>query len=352
MSSTDDYLTRAILGAPRHLNLGVPVRYAADPQISDSPGLLFTPDVNSEESVQPTRSDPIEESGHGQPATPFVPVAPSQPWSWWGGKSRAWKVTAAAVALAFVAAPFAVPLLGQLGSRQATPREIAPPVAAANVPVLAKPAPQLELPLGAPPRVAASDAQPLANIAVVNEPADLADANPSLSSSAPKTAVKEAAKASPLPPTVAIAKPAPVVKQIAAKPVAPGANANKVAKSKEEPPAPAMILDAQRQVGEAPAATKQQPGEAQPTRKFAQPLESNPATPSTQPPAQGGKASSVRVTIVDIAPDGTYALITNPETRLPQRFSAGQKIFTGETIQKIDPKSGKVTLDSRSISME
>ena len=56
--------------------------------------------------------------------------------------------------------------------------------------------------------------------------------------------------------------------------------------------------------------------------------------------------------MVDIAKDGSYVLITNPRTRLPERFTVGQKIFSGETIQKIDAAAGKVQLDQRSVGLQ
>lgn len=98
------------------------------------------------------------------------------------------------------------------------------------------------------------------------------------------------------------------------------------------------------------------------TRRFSTPTEINPP-PLKEAPVAPQKAAEVtvdktqkpsgqRVTVVDLAPDGSYALVTNPETRLPQKLKIGEKIYTGETIQKIEPKTGKLVLDSRTIYME
>jgi hypothetical protein len=59
-----------------------------------------------------------------------------------------------------------------------------------------------------------------------------------------------------------------------------------------------------------------------------------------------------RITVVDIDKSGNFALITNPQTRLPEKVTVGQKLFTGETVKRIDPASGAVQLDTRTISMQ
>lgn len=71
------------------------------------------------------------------------------------------------------------------------------------------------------------------------------------------------------------------------------------------------------------------------------------ATPAAERPS-----TDSRVTVVDIAKDGSYVLISNPKTRLPERFTVGQRIFTGETIQKIDPATGSVQLDKRAVALQ
>lgn len=77
--------------------------------------------------------------------------------------------------------------------------------------------------------------------------------------------------------------------------------------------------------------------------------QSEPATvrQTTATPTASGPA----VTIVDIDRNGSYVLLTNPVTRLPEKFVAGQKIFTGETITKIDPANGRIQLGSRTVNI-
>ena len=142
-----------------------------------------------------------------------------------------------------------------------------------------------------------------------------------------------------------------------------------LAPPKEEERKGAVVIDIPRPTPEikpvvvAPASKAPDEPQAPVTRRFSTPMEINPAGQSTTPPKATeaadsskaeptGKSAARRVTVVDISPDGSYALVTNPETRLPQKFKAGDKIFTGETIQKIEPKSGKLVLDSRNVYME
>ena len=79
-----------------------------------------------------------------------------------------------------------------------------------------------------------------------------------------------------------------------------------------------------------------------------------PIKPASAPVAAAAppKVDEPKVTVVDIARDGSYVLITNPRTRLPERFGVGQKIFSGETVQKIDAAGGKVQLDKRSVGLQ
>lgn len=138
---------------------------------------------------------------------------------------------------------------------------------------------------------------------------------------------------------------------------------------KEEERKGAVVMDTPKPTPEikpvvvAPTSKTPDDTQAPVTRRFSTPMEINPAGQSTTPPKATeaaespkaeptGKSAARRVTVVDISPDGSYALVTNPETRLPQKFKAGDKIFTGETIQKIEPKSGKLVLDSRNVYME
>jgi hypothetical protein len=146
-------------------------------------------------------------------------------------------------------------------------------------------------------------------------------------------------------------------------------NPTSPAPPKEEERKGAVVMDIPRPTPEirpvvaAPASKAPDDTQAPVTRRFSTPMEINMAGQSTTPTRATeaadspkaeptGKSAARRVTVVDISPDGSYALVTNPETRLPQKFKAGDKIFTGETIQKIEPKSGKLVLDSRNVYME
>lgn len=83
-------------------------------------------------------------------------------------------------------------------------------------------------------------------------------------------------------------------------------------------------------------------------------LTATPSPPAPRPATAPADSQpvDVRVTVVDIAKDGSYVLISNPKTRLPERFTVGQKIFTGETIQKIEPTTGRVQLDKRAVALQ
>lgn len=132
-----------------------------------------------------------------------------------------------------------------------------------------------------------------------------------------------------------------------------------VKKDRDDERPPAVILDkapleitpasAQPPVSQ-PKATDAAP--APTTRKFADPIEVTSGAPASKPSADTKKRNAERITVVDIAPDGNYVLITNPATRLPQKYQAGQKIFTGETLKSIDPANSKIVLDTRTVNME
>lgn len=122
--------------------------------------------------------------------------------------------------------------------------------------------------------------------------------------------------------------------------------------SEKEPPPRAVIIDVTREqavptsVGAAPAT--QAPDKASAPSKLVGPVqERSPgmATPSPVSPAP-------RVTLVDIAQDGSFALVTNPQTRLPQKVVIGQKLPTGETLQKIDQAKGTIQVDGRTVAMQ
>lgn len=129
--------------------------------------------------------------------------------------------------------------------------------------------------------------------------------------------------------------PAAVVLDASAKPQtsAPSQPAKGAPAVKVEPPGPAQ-----------PAAT---PAPAAGPRLVAPTREVAPGAGELKPAESGP-----RVNVVDIDKAGAFALITNPQTRLPEKVSVGQKIFTGETVKKIDAATGKVYLDNRAISMQ
>lgn len=62
--------------------------------------------------------------------------------------------------------------------------------------------------------------------------------------------------------------------------------------------------------------------------------------------------SGEKVTVVDIGSKGDYVLITNPKTRLPEKYGVGERIHTGEVIKQIDPGKGVVRLDGRSVNLQ
>lgn len=125
-------------------------------------------------------------------------------------------------------------------------------------------------------------------------------------------------------------------------------------KPKEEERQSAMVIDAQKPDDIKPVVAAVEPAVMPPTlRRFPEPIDLKSPKPKDALPVPVKAARPAnKVTIVDIATDGSYTLITNPETRLPKKFIVGEKVHTGETIQKIDPKSGKITFDTRTITME
>lgn len=112
------------------------------------------------------------------------------------------------------------------------------------------------------------------------------------------------------------------------------------------------------------------PKSAEKTKAVAVEPKPVPANLASPPPAQPSKATSTpattvakgdverpdnvttKITIVDIAVDGSYVLITDPQTRLPKKYSAGQKIFTGEQILKIEPDKSRIQLTSRYVAVQ
>ncbi len=160
-------------------------------------------------------------------------------------------------------------------------------------------------------------------------------------------------------PTVVLSSSAPIgVTSVSPQLPQPAKSSAGMEKTKDDRADRVVVVDA-------PEARIEHPKdhEVPATRKFAQPVEVKTQAPQPQLPASktpgveashqaGPTAKHEKVTVVDIPPDASYVLITNPQTRLPQRFAVGQKIWTGETIKSIDPKAGHLVLDSRTVSME
>lgn len=52
-----------------------------------------------------------------------------------------------------------------------------------------------------------------------------------------------------------------------------------------------------------------------------------------------------------LAPTATGVVISDPATRLPREFKTGSRLPSGEIIKAIDPKSGQITTDRRTLRM-
>jgi hypothetical protein len=108
-------------------------------------------------------------------------------------------------------------------------------------------------------------------------------------------------------------------------------------------PSPAVILDAT-----AKSVQAQAPAVSGVPIKIATPVRDTPAVQSSSSSAGAQR----NLTIVDIAKDNSFVLITNPSTRLPEKMTAGAKLYTGETIRKIDHARGEIQTDSRTVQMQ
>lgn len=125
----------------------------------------------------------------------------------------------------------------------------------------------------------------------------------------------------------------------------------------EEPPR-ALVLDVGRESPDKPAAAKpvkQEPGVV--TRPSVTGRPSTLVEPVHEVSGAGNGGRSARSgspppTIVDIAKDGSYVLITNPVNRLPQKFQVGQQIPSGGTVQRIDHAKGVVQIDGQSYGLQ
>lgn len=125
----------------------------------------------------------------------------------------------------------------------------------------------------------------------------------------------------------------------------------------EEPPR-ALVLDVGRESSDKPTAPK--PAHQEPvvvTRPTASVRPSTLVEPVREVAGAGNAGRAARSgspapTIVDIAKDGSYVLITNPVNRLPQKFQVGQQIPSGGTVQRIDQAKGVVQIDGQTYGLQ
>ena len=165
-------------------------------------------------------------------------------------------------------------------------------------------------------------------------------------------AVLAAVPAKPVPHTPVAQAPVKLGQPAQMAGIQKEASSKQTEKTHEEGPK-ALVLDAGKDPTEKPAATKTQaaPVASAPVAKgskLVEPIEVGvPGSGPTSLQAMGG-----RPTIVTIAEDNSYVLITNPSTRLPQKFQVGQKLPTGAIVQKIDHAKGVVQIDGQTFGLQ
>lgn len=304
MDDLERYFTNTIVGTPRRFTLGVPSASMGEP--------VWASTVTSD------GSGGFLASAGAWWSSKLAPAALSMKHRVQTLRGRHWAFLAAALVVAGVA------LVGtRIGQAPATAS------AAAGGVVLEAAQPMEEA--KAFPIQPATDAEPkTVVITMQNTPFAASSPLPKfILPPAPPTTVQ-------LPPVPA--KPAPAVAPQAAK-----GTDKEVATS-------LLIMD-----GAGAAKTDDKKVVEPPSRVAAAPVVAPaPIKPASAPVAASAppKVDEPKVTVVDIARDGSYVLITNPRTRLPERFGVGQKIFSGETVQKIDAAGGKVHLDKRSVGLQ
>ncbi len=312
MDKINSYYTQAIVGKPMLMVLGTPIKPSLQPSVGAAPawqwplqrtqwiGLgvlgIFTVALGA---YLLSRSGGEGVAG-GQPSPQVAPVpaatASASPPAPTGEVQLPFQTASAAQA--GEAASASAPVSIQLSSAEFASSIVTPPASS-------------PLPFSKPPTVALS------------QPVAAPRATPASEKERPPSVVMDvSAAAKPAAATPPVAKPADMAQTKPAS-IAP-ATAPPVAN------VPGIRPQGQgRLVGPSKDVPIGEPGRAAPT-------------------AVGSK-----VTIVDIDKAGKYVLITNPETRLPQKVEIGQKIFTGETIRGIDPASGRVHLDDgRTLTMQ
>ena len=117
----------------------------------------------------------------------------------------------------------------------------------------------------------------------------------------------------------------------------------------------AVILDASTPKSEKSTIAESKPRAANaPSTPLAQAsnVTATPAASGTKGDATRPVAAATKITIVDIAEDGSYVLVTDPETRLPRKYTTGQQLFTGEQILKIEPDKSRIQLPGRYVAIQ
>lgn len=319
MDKTESYLTQAIVGKRQRLVLGTQVRYEGE-------AILAVPNSSSvAEAVQATG----------------VAIV-----NFWRGHFKWVALTAAAVGLA-AGGTWAFLQQAAHDVAAVTPANTTTEAVGASLPIA--PAPVEPTPVSA--ITVAAGPFPI-DEAVDSEAAAVAGTAPQHTQSpdGPLPVAQQAA-ISPVP-----ARPLPST-QVAQAPVnrgqpVPAAGAQQIEKRREEVPK-ALVLDAGKEPTDMSAGAKTQMATAagNPVAKGSKLVEPTEvgltgAAQATQQPA------GTRPTIVTIAEDNSYVLITNPSTRLPQKFQVGQKLPTGATVQKIDHAKGTVQIDGQTYGLQ
>lgn len=292
MNDLNNHFTCTIVGQPMELILGVPTAGSGEPQWV---GYKAKPEVEASPAL--STAPPPDPPKIGFP---------------WPGKNVPLKLVLPGIVLGFVAISAALYVSSSRTNTPSVPQKMS------AVPINQPPASTPAL-----SNISVEPAAFPASLAVSGgvrpAPTDSVFAAP-FAAAAPVVVAakaKESEKEKDRIPAVVLDKPDESVKApdvVAIKPVAPAAPA------KDKPAAAAKAVVAKAEA--APVAPTQ--------------------NSESQPP----------VTVVDIAKDGSYVLVSNPKTRLPEKFAVGQKIHTGEVIKKIDPAAGKVQLTSRTIGMQ
>lgn len=126
------------------------------------------------------------------------------------------------------------------------------------------------------------------------------------------------------------------------------------------PPAPepvkAMPPPAQRQATDAKSPDKKSPEavilDVEATPAAGKPQATTGVAITTGKPVAKDAPKRTSAGLVALTPDGKSALFTNPTTRLPEKFSIGDKLPSGETLRFIDPTSATVKTDAREYRLE